>query len=35
MMANGIIRALFIIAAVLAVPFIIAWALASARGERR
>ena len=35
MMIKGLIRALFIIAALLAIPFIIARALASAQGESR
>ncbi|MBB6191482.1 hypothetical protein FHS51_001709 [Sphingobium wenxiniae] len=34
-MTKALIRALFIIAALLAIPFIIAWALANAQGERR
>ena len=34
-MVRGFIRALFIIAALLAIPFIIAGALASAKGENR
>jgi hypothetical protein len=34
-MVRGLIRALFIIAALLAIPFIIAGALASAKGENR
>ena len=35
MIAKALIRALFIIAALLAIPFIIAGALASAKGESR
>lgn len=35
MMAKGLLRALLIIAALLAIPFIIARAIASAQGENR
>jgi len=34
-MVRGLIRTLFIVAALLAIPFIIAGALASAKGEGR
>jgi len=34
-MVRGLIRTLFIIAALLAIPFIIAGALASTKGESR
>lgn len=35
MMAKGLLRALLIIAALLAIPFIIARAIVSAQGEKR
>ncbi len=35
MMAKGLLRALLIIAALLAIPFIIARAIAGAQGENR
>lgn len=32
---KALTRILFIIAAILAIPFVIAWALANANGDRR